>query len=61
MRGLSFLHIKGVMHRDLKDANVLAFLDGAGELFAVKLGDVGIARVLEVGRLCVVLRSCTLV
>eukprot|EP00767_Chilomastix_cuspidata_P007349 gnl/Chilomastix_cuspidata/7989.p1 GENE.gnl/Chilomastix_cuspidata/7989~~gnl/Chilomastix_cuspidata/7989.p1 ORF type:complete len:400 (-),score=112.83 gnl/Chilomastix_cuspidata/7989:46-1104(-) len=42
LSGLRELHSRGVVHRDLKAANIFLFRNGA-----VKIGDLGVARVLR--------------
>lgn len=39
-RGMSFLHLKGILHRDLKSANILMFANGR-----LKLCDFGLSKV----------------
>lgn len=42
--GLSSLHKKGILHRDLKSANVFLNKDGT-----VKLGDLNVSKVAKMG------------
>lgn len=42
LRGLEYLHQKGVVHRDMKGSNIL--VNGRGEL---KLADFGLARIFQ--------------
>ena len=44
--GLQFIHEKGVLHRDIKTANVFLFRNGL-----VKLGDFGVSRKIKEGEL----------
>jgi len=43
LKGLEYLHQKGVMHRDLKPENILIMGDGV-ERGLIKIGDFGLAR-----------------
>lgn len=43
--GLHYLHKKKILHRDLKTANV--FLTRAKPYFGVKIGDLGVAKLLD--------------
>ncbi|KAJ9460706.1 Mitogen-activated protein kinase kinase kinase A [Diplonema papillatum] len=47
LQGLAFLHSRGVVHRDIKGANILLGADGTA-----KLADFGCARQLRSSRLC---------
>ncbi|CAD7696169.1 unnamed protein product, partial [Ostreobium quekettii] len=44
-QGLKFLHDMGVVHRDVKAANFLVFIDADTGVYEVKIGDFGLARV----------------
>ena len=45
--GLYCLHQKKILHRDLKTANVFLQKDASQRFFAVKIGDLGVAKLLE--------------
>ncbi|KAI9360006.1 kinase-like domain-containing protein, partial [Zopfochytrium polystomum] len=55
LEGLSYLHSKGVVHRDLKGSNLLLNREGV-----LKLGDFGLARCLAVPRMDYTNRVITL-
>lgn len=44
MAWLRYLHGQGILHRDVKSANVLVDVDASGGLSAVKLSDFGLAK-----------------
>lgn len=44
MAWLRYLHGKGILHRDVKSANVLVDVDASGGLGALKLSDFGLAK-----------------
>ncbi|MFO0554315.1 MAG: FHA domain-containing serine/threonine-protein kinase [Polyangiaceae bacterium] len=44
LRALIHAHAAGIVHRDIKDANVLVTLDERGGLRSAKVGDFGLAR-----------------
>ena len=46
--GLQYLHSKKILHRDLKSANVFLMKDDSQQYFLVKIGDLGVAKLLEV-------------
>lgn len=46
--GLQYLHSKKILHRDLKTANVFLMKDDTQPYFLVKIGDLGVAKLLEV-------------
>jgi NIMA (never in mitosis gene a)-related kinase len=46
--GLQYLHSKKILHRDLKSANVFLTKDDSQPYFLVKIGDLGVAKLLEV-------------
>lgn len=46
--GLHYLHTKKILHRDLKTANVFLMKDDSQPYFVVKIGDLGVAKLLEV-------------
>eukprot|EP00435_Cladocopium_sp_Y103_P018539 s4211_g4.t1 len=41
---LTYIHAEGIMHRDVKSANVLVDVDAAGTFTTVKLSDFGLAK-----------------
>ena len=41
---LTYVHQMGIIHRDVKSANVLVDVDAAGSFSAVKLSDFGLAK-----------------
>ena len=45
--GLHYLHEKHILHRDLKSANVFLQKDATQKYFSVKIGDLGVAKLLE--------------
>jgi NIMA (never in mitosis gene a)-related kinase len=45
--GLYYLHKKKILHRDLKTANVFLMKDSTKPYFLVKIGDLGVAKLLE--------------
>jgi NIMA (never in mitosis gene a)-related kinase 1/4/5 len=45
--GLQYLHSKKVLHRDLKTANVFLMKTPEQPYFQVKIGDLGVAKLLE--------------
>lgn len=45
--GLHYLHEKHILHRDLKSANVFLQKDAKQQYFSVKIGDLGVAKLLE--------------
>ncbi len=45
--GLHYLHEKRILHRDLKSANVFLQKDSTQKYFGVKIGDLGVAKLLE--------------
>jgi serine/threonine protein kinase len=45
--GLYYLHSKKVLHRDLKSANVFLSKDASQKYFSVKIGDLGVAKLLD--------------
>lgn len=45
--GLYYLHSKKILHRDLKSANVFLMKQGKDKYFGVKIGDLGVAKLLE--------------
>lgn len=47
MLGLYCLHQQNILHRDLKTANVFLQKDPSQRFFAVKIGDLGVAKLLE--------------
>jgi NIMA (never in mitosis gene a)-related kinase len=46
--GLHYLHNQKILHRDLKTANVFLMKDDTQPYFLVKIGDLGVAKLLEV-------------
>ena len=45
--GLEYLHSKKILHRDLKSANVFLKKENGEQVFNVKIGDLGVAKLLE--------------
>ena len=45
--GLEYLHSKKILHRDLKSANVFLTKENGEQVFNVKIGDLGVAKLLE--------------
>ncbi len=45
--GLNYLHGRNILHRDLKTANVFLSKPQSGPHFVVKLGDLGVAKLLD--------------
>ena len=45
--GLEHIHDKGIIHRDLKPANVFLDIDPSSGNYIVKIGDFGLAKVIE--------------
>lgn len=45
--GLHYLHGKKILHRDLKAANVFLMKDRDHPFFLVKIGDLGVAKLLD--------------
>ena len=45
--GLHYLHQKNILHRDLKSANVFLMKQGDNSHYAVKIGDLGVARLMD--------------
>jgi NIMA (never in mitosis gene a)-related kinase len=45
--GLHYLHNQKILHRDLKTANVFLMKDDSQPYFLVKIGDLGVAKLLE--------------
>jgi len=44
---IAYVHEKGIIHRDVKSANVLVDFDAAGNACAVKLSDFGLAKLVQ--------------
>jgi serine/threonine protein kinase len=44
LKGLSFIHLEGILHRDLKPQNILINYNKENNLLEVKLADFGLAR-----------------
>eukprot|EP01038_Epipyxis_sp_PR26KG_P011936 gene11936-15977_t len=45
--GLLYLHQKNILHRDLKTANVFLMKDDTKPFYAVKIGDLGVAKLMD--------------
>lgn len=45
--GLYYLHKKKVLHRDLKSANVFLMKDKSRTHYLVKIGDLGVAKLMD--------------
>ncbi len=45
--GLYYLHKKHILHRDLKTANVFLLKDPSQENYLVKIGDLGVAKLMD--------------
>jgi NIMA (never in mitosis gene a)-related kinase len=45
--GLNYLHKKHILHRDLKSANVFLMKDESNPNYLVKIGDLGVARLMD--------------
>jgi serine/threonine protein kinase len=44
LKGLSFIHLEGILHRDLKPQNILINYSKENNILEVKLADFGLAR-----------------
>jgi NIMA (never in mitosis gene a)-related kinase len=47
MLGLHYLHKKHILHRDLKSANVFLKKDETKSHYLVKIGDLGVAKLMD--------------
>lgn len=47
MLGLYYLHKKHILHRDLKSANVFLMKDETKSHYLVKIGDLGVAKLMD--------------
>lgn len=47
MLGLHYLHRKHILHRDLKSANVFLMKDESRAHYLVKIGDLGVAKLMD--------------
>ena len=45
--GLQYLHRKHILHRDLKSANVFLMKDESSPNYLVKIGDLGVAKLMD--------------
>lgn len=45
--GLYYLHKKNILHRDLKSANVFLNKDGSSMHYHLKIGDLGVAKLMD--------------
>lgn len=45
--GLQYLHKKHILHRDLKSANVFLMKDDSNPNYLVKIGDLGVAKLMD--------------
>ena len=47
MLGLNYIHSRNILHRDLKSANIFLCKDGSSPYYKVKIGDLGVAKLLD--------------